>query len=765
MKKLTITLLAAAFVVMMAAGAMAALTDGNHNVVAHDGLSGALAQQGACSFCHVPHGAAGAGLFPSGLGAVTGGGSAWEADPVAVLCWDCHGSATYGGAQQIVPFQRVVDGAHGRDADQLITTTGWGDITGGDPDAALGGGNIFGYNTTTNQIGCQSCHNPHDNATRPFMRDNAIKETVVEGDLLTLCNDCHINRADVNTQDQGSAPTRQNHPADSANTLLADVAGNSNLYEYGGGLGVFSNRFNSTYPSLAVQITSITAGNDTDHWNAGGKFVAGSSGAINCGTCHMVHSNELDEASYAVGDGLGSVSVAAVPAGWAYNSLLVLDNTPAVGSIAGICAGCHDITTEPAAGPGALASYSHPYQSQEPWGISIDSGVVATYGAKFPGAFGTDATLVCQSCHDMHFARLSEQAVPADEYALQRVYCEDCHDASSTKPDHHPSGIDVTYGTELRDDGANTPPLIGTGITWDAVTRDDTQLGATSNWAASGTAYRFGPSAADGVMSCSTCHYSTAHNNVNPFPGVVGEIAEATMCIDCHGLNPSQYVDAARQTDRDGDTYNETGTHFLGTVTNTAWQWGNNTTKDSVTPVAGAAPVAYGQDGGTDAELICTSCHLLLTDTYPVQTADNGVGDTDNEATTLDAVGLLLTPSGNLTTDGAAANDSLCSACHGSAPGIGTTHPVQPTYTTDVSAEIWGNASALDNGVTVVGDNTGGGATGKGINCESCHRAHNAAMAWNTTYTTNHYILEQAARVDLSTYINEQVLCNACHTK
>ncbi|MDF1527122.1 MAG: hypothetical protein P1S59_12780 [bacterium] len=762
MKRLSVILIAVAFVAITAAGAMGALVDTSHNVVAHDGLTGAAAQQGACSFCHVPHGAAGAGLFPSGLGAVSGGGSPWEGDAIAVMCWDCHGAVTYEDTQQVVPFQGTLNGAHGRDATLLVATGGWGDITGADPDPALAG--IYGYDAATDRIGCQSCHNPHDNATRPFFRDNAVG-TFVEGDLLTLCEDCHINRADMDvTGDTLGTSTRQNHPTD--NRLLADVAGASNLYEFAG--AAFSVRFNSTYPDLAVQITSSVAGNDLAHWNLGGKFEAnagaGVTGEVNCGTCHMVHSNETDEAAYAVGDGLNGNAVAAVPAGWGFNFLAVLNTDPAAGAAAAICTGCHDITTDTNAGPGSVTTFSHPYQSTEPWGMTIDTGVTGAYGAKFTGAFGTDATLVCQSCHDMHFARLNDQA-DADDYSLMRVYCNDCHSTASAKTNHHPSGIEVTYGTHLRGGGgAAGEPQISTAVAWNTVTRDDVQSGATADWTGGGTYYRFGPAATlNGVMNCTTCHFGTAHNNVVAFPGIVGLNAEAEMCVDCHGLNPSQFVDGVRQTDRDGDLVSETGTHYLGPVTNTAWQWGGNVTKDSVVPLAGAASMDYGQDSGVDGDLICTSCHLILTDTFTVQTADNV---TDNEPSTVDAVGLLLTPSGNNRTDAAAAgNDFLCSACHGAAPGTGTTHPVQPTYTTDVSAEIWGNASVADNGVTVVGDNTAGTAAGKQINCESCHRAHNSAQSWNNLYTTSHYILEQGARVDASSFINEQVLCNACHSK
>ncbi|MDF1536893.1 MAG: cytochrome c3 family protein [bacterium] len=752
MKKLGILITAIAIVALAATGAMAALINTNHNVVAHDNLSGATAQQGACSFCHVPHGAAGVGLFPSGLGAVSGGGSAWEGDAIAQMCWDCHGDMVTPSpaTQQIVPFQGVLDGAHGRDATLLVTgTLGWGDITGADPDPALAG--IYGYDAATDRIGCQSCHNPHDNVQRPFLRDNAIGEAVAEGNFLTLCNDCHINRAATSTSDAVGG-SRQNHPTD--NRALADTVASS-LYQFG--VAGYSIRFDSTWASLAVEITSVAAGNDVEHWNLGGKFVQGSAGGINCATCHMTHSNEVDETAYAVGDGLAGNQVGALPVGWGYNFLLALDSNPAAGAIAAVCAGCHDIVADPAAGPGAATTYSHPYQSAAPWGVSVDIVAMAnSYGAKW-GGVAPNETIVCQSCHDMHFARLSDLA-STDTYSLQRVYCEDCHDAASSKTGHHPSGIDVTWtGTtpELRDDGAGGPPEIGSDVTWNAVDRADVQSASVVDWTSSNTPYRFATSAVeDGVMSCATCHFSGAHNNATAFPGVVGDAAEATMCVDCHGLNPSVYTAQVGGLEQDG-------THFLGPVTVTGYKWGNETgAVDSVTPAAGAGAAFYGTGG----ELICTSCHLIKTDTYIVQTANN-VGD--NEAGTKDTIGMMLSPSGNAVDDGGGATntvtgDFLCTDCHGAAPGANTTHPVQPETTGAMSAATLPNATVADNGVTPTATS--------GINCESCHRAHDASTAWwaGKLASDGHYILE--ANVPVlggagAEYVNEQVLCSSCHLK
>jgi hypothetical protein len=146
---------------------------------------------------------------------------------------------------------------------------------------------------------------------------------------------------------------------------------------------------------------------------------------------------------------------------------------------------------------------------------------------------------------------------------------------------------------------------------------------------------------------------------------------------------------------------------------------------------------------------------------YEMGAAPSGARNDDNddqEDSTLDGVGLLLSAAGNNATDASGtANDYLCTACHGSAPGGGNTHPVLPVYTTNMSNIVGSNAGAANNFVTHVGDNTGSSTTGD-INCESCHRPHDADTEGST------YILE-AAGGTLGTYIDEAVLCSSCHVQ
>jgi hypothetical protein len=222
------------------------------------------------------------------------------------------------------------------------------------------------------------------------------------------------------------------------------------------------------------------------------------------------------------------------------------------------------------------------------------------------------------------------------------------------------------------------------------------------------------------------------------------------MCVDCHGLNPSQF------TGRTGGP-SGSSSHIVGPTSRTEYLWGGGIggTQDDVTPEAGA----FAEYGGGN-EIICTSCHIILTDQATVVArSDNGASNADNEASTADSIGLLLSTSGNNSPDTATDNDFLCTGCHGASPstGGGNTHPVQPTVTVDMSTAIGNNASAADNGVTHIGANNGS-STG-GINCESCHRPHNAAM--DVVQGSNIYILENVE--DNTTWWNEQVLCSSCH--
>ncbi len=732
-----------ALAVGMASVASAALITGNHNVILHEPLGSGASQQGPCSFCHTPHGAAGDKLFPTSV--TIASSSQWTNDGIAQICWSCHGVNTYNDTQEVNPFQADTVGVHGRAISRLVT---WGDISAPGDLAS-----IYGYTDSAARavadggqyaIGCDSCHNPHDNAIRPFMRDNSAGTALVAGDFNTLCDDCHVNRAALASMDQG-AGTRVNHP--SPVSMNADSAA-ANLYDYGG-LGGYSPFINSTWASLAIENSGGTA----QHWNLGGKFQyeAAITGIVNCGTCHAVHQNEATEVGFAADDGLAGGLVSSA-INWGYDSLLVRNSNPTAGAVAAICTACHDIT-DAAAGPGLPASESHAFQSNAWWSTTTITdtrpGSANDRGSKFGGTWGdSTATIVCQSCHDMHFAARPDTA--SVDYSLMRNECDDCH-GPTTLANHHPSGVAVTFGTDIRDDGGGAP-RVGSDVIWDGLTRAEINTPDYTDWTPTTEVYSFGTG---NVMTCATCHSGSgdgAHNNTS-FPGLAGVATDSVMCVDCHGFNPSLFtrIGAAATS---GIDYAGNGSHYLGTMNNVTYAWGEGTgARDSVTPAAGPGSAQYGSDSGASMELICTSCHLIRTVTTFTPSASDNTGD--NEGSTEDAIGLLLSPAGNNITDAATANDFLCTACHGSTPGGGGTHPVQPTVAAAMSGTVGNNASAAGNGVSHIGNNTGI-STG-GINCESCHRPHNANTAASTL------ILEY---VDASGgYINQQALCNLCHVQ
>ena len=739
------------------------IANSNHDMIDHDNLGNAASQQGICSFCHLPHGAAGAKLFdPTVIGSPGGG---WADDPYAGVCYGCHGTGASLGQQGTATINLNVfdSSSHINEVDQLVT---WTDIS------AVGDlGSFPGYYTTggASYVSCISCHNVHDNAVRPFLRNNdalddgTSGDDLAFGDLQTLCDDCHVDR-ELNA----GVTDRINHPSNTA--LAGTTAGNASLYNYSG--GNFASTTQDLFNSGWSDNTQKVAGAGGNHWNLGAKFSNVVTGNFNCGTCHMTHMNEETRAAFGQTDGLidgSNVTGSAVD--WGYNVMLVNDPAPSTGAVAEICVACHNIT-DANAGPGAVG-YSHPFESQFGTSISVTN---PDSEAKWGGSLGTStATIVCQSCHDMHFAVLGDTVAAGGDAVIEETmltgYCNDCHGGAggSFKPNHHPTGITVTFGTNIRNDGSNNVD-ISSGVTWSTLTRTNIDNNTVTRTSAAIGDYII----TGNVIDCGTCHggaSATAHNNAASFPGLTGEMDEDEMCVDCHGVNPSYFTE--HQTAGQGS-------HYLGSVLTQGYKWGYRTgAQDSVSPSAGVVTPSYGSDTSADNDLICSSCHTLLTDTWSTaQWSDNGDGSSnapgsnyemgaspsgvrnddndDNEDSTLDGVGLLLSASGNNATDASGtANDYLCTACHGATPGGGSTHPTMPNFQANMSNIVGSNAGAADNFVTHVGDNTGGSSTG-GINCESCHRPHDADTQGST------YILEAAGGV-LGTFIDEALLCSSCH--
>jgi len=741
LRKILLLGLALGLVAGMAAIASAALTSTNHNMILHDGLSDANSQQGACSFCHVPHGAKGSKLFGASVdfSSVT---NDWGGDSVAIICFYCHGGAgAFSDAINVNPFEAPATGAHGRSIDSLVA---WGDIA-----AASDLNAIYGTSQGSSSmwIGCQSCHNPHDNATRPFLRNNNSVGSValVEGNYGSFCEDCHQTR----DENDGSG-TYINHPTD---VVLQD-ASNANLYAYTA--AGWSNKFNSTWASLTPEVTSAATADDDQHWNLGGKFLQGSSGTINCGTCHMVHGNELSELLYTVTDGLAAGVEVATASTYVYNALAVLSTEPSGSSIAvaAVCTGCHDIASDANAGPGAVGTYSHAYASTG-WNaalITAPSTLTTNYGAKW-GDDGSTDVIVCQSCHDMHYARLADDAT--NDYVMMRITCDECHAGANLQTQHHPTDVWVEYGVDLREGASTSPPYVGASITWQNVSTADVDGNVTSGdvtLVAGNVEYYFeSDTGTEGRIVCGTCHNNGAHNG--PTAGMLtGSMNEDQMCVDCHGFNPSYFTNVGgTATSTLGNAGN--ASHYLGSIgtANYKWLYGDGT---AVTPASGGTAV-YAADGSGNGELICTSCHTVKTvSNGATSSSDN---DVDNENSTETSIRLLLTPSGNRTVDDTATADFLCSACHGATPGGGGTHPLSNiSGMGDMSTTIGYRAGDANNGITYANADNTTSATGQ-IQCESCHRPHNASTNSGTK------ILEHTGAQ--TAYVNSEPMCNLCHSK
>jgi nitrate/TMAO reductase-like tetraheme cytochrome c subunit len=559
---------------------------------------------------------------------------------------------------------------------------------------------------------CTSCHDVHNNANRPFLRYLSGSGAT---DLAPNCATCHVNR--VNEGNFGTANTG-NHPT---NQALSDT---------GGGATPMQGTVNAAFSIAIANPGSPNAGN----WNLGGHRADGTTtGNFNCATCHAVHANETTDFGAADGDIQVGVEITG------NNNLLVASQAvSATGTAEPVCIGCHNFTTQ--AGPGATTTFSHPIGTSEAtWSIT---GLVTTDVGYRWGNDGTNDIIICESCHDIHFttADAATEGATATNQFLQDYTCNDCHSGTASVG-HHPAGVAVVDGTDYKS-GAVT----STDTNW--VTR--TQTTTT-------TAYVF----PGGIMTCSTCHASgttSAHNITGQFPAYTGRNVESDMCVDCHTFNPSLYTDVSHgATSGAPGAAGDDSTHYVGPISASIGTKYKRTAAFS----SGAAP-KYSPDG-TDESVICESCHTLKFKTVTARSSDNKTA-INNERRL--SVGLLLEASGNnqseYDTSGVTPPTDtvdLCTGCHGPAPGgSGTTHPSLATMTTGVST----NVTVSDPFTT---------SSNSRINCDSCHRPHDAAggsgaLILESAGTDSTRTTFQGATVNAGGFTNEggANFCSRCHT-
>ncbi len=699
-KKLRMFLpLALAAAIMVApALALAAIEGSVHDIVSYN--ASLNKKSGSCSQCHVPHKAGAEKLF--GITSTPATGWMASTQPISLVCFYCHnGGSTFvrggGGAQEVNPF-----GATNKHGYTVATLTGMGDIASLPGDVPV---------QTADIIKCTSCHDVHTNTNRPFLRYQVGTGST---NLGTHCAKCHPNR--LNDATFGTANTG-NHPT---NMALADT---------NGGASPMQTAINGAFSIAIANPASISAGN----WDLGGHRANGTAtGNFNCATCHAVHANET--ANYAAADGATQVQTEIT----GNNNLLVLSQTVATTATAEpVCIGCHGFTMQ--AGPGATTTFSHPIgTAANTWGLTGFS----TANGYIWGNDGTNAIIICESCHDIHFTVADAATEPAgatNAYLLNSG-CNDCHGTGVGATGHHPSGVAVVSGTDYVS-GAQ----VSTATDWAA--RSQTKVATT---------YSF----PGGIMTCATCHLSStagAHNNTTSFPGLAGTVAESDMCVDCHSFNPSAYTDVSHgATSNAPEAGTVDSTHYVGPLSATVGTQYRRTAAFS----SGAAP-KWSTDGTWS--IICESCHTVRFRTVTAKTSSNKTAIANERRLN---VGLLLEVSGNNLSvydqSGAVpptGTVDLCTGCHGPAPGgSGTTHPSLATMTGAASS----NVTISDPFTT---------SSNSRINCDSCHRPHDAAqgsgaLILESAGSTSTRTVWQGATVNAGGYTDEggAAFCSRCHT-
>jgi hypothetical protein len=556
-------------------------------------------------------------------------------------------------------------------------------------------------NLTGTDLRCVSCHKIHDNTVKPFLQwGTSGNFNGVSG--AGFCGKCHPNRSNTN-----SAGTNNNGNHFS-NTTFADA------------LGSGSPMTGAALPTIMQVDMQALANPIAGAWNLGGHALwsAGTEqNTLVCGTCHAVHSNET--AVFDAADG-GSVVGAAIAA--AGDPVLVAAINPTNAQQAEpICVACHSVVFGyEQRGPGGAGTFSHPIGLASTTATTMRT-VLASAAQRW-GSDGTNNRIICTSCHDIHWSGTNHTGGTSTAAYLLAYQCSECHNVAGTAlANHHPSNI------------ANANTLVQAG----AATSSATDWSARTQTKTTVTYFPAGRT----TMTCETCHgfgNARAHNNTGGFPSLTGINTCSDMCVDCHSFNPSTYT---------GHGTTSLGTHYVGTINTASTQY-----KKTDTFIAAATSnVALYCATGTNGSIICESCHTLKLNgknTHQVSyQASNNVGD--GLADTNDSVSLLLLKSGNSDAF-TLASANLCTACHGGAPGGGLTHPVLPGYTTNSTMVPTGRATT-----------TAGHAVGQ-INCESCHRPHDAATASLSSDWTVAWMLEAASTG--TGYTDYSQTCGLCHT-
>lgn len=676
---------------------------------------------GLCQVCHVPHAASSTTnkrLWRTNVTITTG--ASWDQSVVGDLCAQtCHNSAPNVStansqgttAHNVVPTVYAAS-SHGRTWATLKNThTPGADQNIGDKVATASQGRPY-YNQT--YMECTSCHNPHDDSLRPFLRKVAGETTISQ-----VCGGCH-NRystsngtTNIGLNNKGpQAPsdttdTNSMHPVDIS---LSDLSGNN---EAATGAAT---QFHEPPAALETVVP------DTKAWVLGGKFQIAGGGPvaavgamvgnnayqIGCQTCHSIHAPAAS-----TGDNSQSLY------------LLAIDNEPS-GANAGapLCEGCHgggyNGTTN---GQFVAAPYTatdangkqlddHPIDAVvdgapklEAWGSTtryerVPSGAPSVWpfvnsGTYVPTVnaanFGSQhiGRIICTSCHSAHNANggTSLNRLNGAGTSPATGWCFSCHTNNDMVPGNHHS---TTY-------------------------QESTNTGG--NWSSTST-----PAGASKIQ-CTDCHGAaasapTAHAG---FFSLKMANDSSQLCVSCHGdstnglqqdpvrgvINYGSTVPNGHLSAISGQTAGTEKTHYIGTIITNGANSINVKTGYWMQAVNNGRGASYSKYGGSGTDthnstaptvtagtskIVCESCHAVLYNCgdgslsggYMVNLLlqnyeDNKQGATDGSilGTSVAADNGSGVPSATpytYTAGGSGVGSGFCVACHnnGTTVGAGT---------------------------------------------------------------------------------------------
>lgn len=337
----------------------------------------ASASRERCSRCHLPSGGGGRGFVPEVPPVFAG---LWNVASLA--CFSCHDGTTIVSPEVDASVRAFHPLSHGADVDayrELPKEEGQLPLAAGE------------------RVQCATCHDPHDNGHRPFLRR----------DIAELCTVCHAARFEVG---RGKENLTGNHPVQ-ADPFAPDRTATPVAVS-----PPFLTPFPAPYPLLQGKAAAGV------HWELGGHLTLGAQGQLACVTCHTVH-----------GDAAGP------PRG----SLLTVDPVNDVADL--FCEGCHagergdarQSAAKPNPGGTVTGRTYHPADDD----VANGEGRVleVTIPEGWPVGGGAPARLLCSTCHAPHAAAAATQLLRPTEPAPG--FCEACH-AGMTLDYHHPVGGD-----------------------------------------------------------------------------------------------------------------------------------------------------------------------------------------------------------------------------------------------------------------------------------------------------------------------------------